>query len=333
MSSFIGACLIMAAFNGCAFTNRDNTPLLNQVENHLWPDETALRVAVFPVVFPAGLAAILIDAFVVHPATVIGDATKDTGDVLWSGWEWQDHYITECATLPWRAVLTPLVFSGDFLTRAMFDVPRRDAEEREEIPREEEADRPEIDRAEARQEIREGLEEAQTSFAKGRYPEALQAITSIYRAMENPEYIEALAPADRTALTIDLASMTLDAVIRSGRYDLMPARPWPDRERFQENIIEDRLEAMESSEDPLARWTAFLFRVRSRITDDGLYERAREALSDPSTVLRHAALNWVDGNFTDAELRYLAPRLKEMAEKDPDPLNRARAGQVIARMK
>jgi hypothetical protein len=127
---WIGAIVLASLIAGCAFMNRDNTHMLNQVEDNLWPEETAMQVLAFPVVFPIGFAALLVDIVVVHPASVASDAWEDTEDLLWKGMRWEERYVTECAALPWRALFTPVVMTGDFLGRSFFDIPTRAEQER-----------------------------------------------------------------------------------------------------------------------------------------------------------------------------------------------------------
>jgi len=127
----IATCLLIALpSGGCAFMNRENPPLLNCVENNLWPEETALQVVCFPIIFPLGLCAVTIDAFAVHPANVVCDSASDTEEALWDGFEWDEHYVTECAALPWRAAFTPVVFTTVFIGRALFDIPNKAAKAR-----------------------------------------------------------------------------------------------------------------------------------------------------------------------------------------------------------
>jgi hypothetical protein len=79
-----------------------------------------------------GFVAIVLDAAIVHPANIIDDAAEDTEEVLWDNFEWDEKYVTECAALPWRVVLTPAIFTGSFLGRSLFDIPRRAEEARQE---------------------------------------------------------------------------------------------------------------------------------------------------------------------------------------------------------
>lgn len=122
--------LLLWIASGCAFLNRDNTPLFNQVEKHLVPEDTGWQVAAFPLTFTTGLVALTVDAVIVHPSSVIMDAAGDTRDSLWDQFDWSEEYVTECACLPWRAVFTPIVFTTTFLGRSLFDIPRRAEEER-----------------------------------------------------------------------------------------------------------------------------------------------------------------------------------------------------------
>ena len=95
--------------------NRENTPLFNQVEEHLVPEETVWQVAAFPLTFPLGIAALVVDGLIIHPVSVIGDAAGDTGDCCWDNFDWDEQYVTECACLPWRVVFTPIVFTTTFV--------------------------------------------------------------------------------------------------------------------------------------------------------------------------------------------------------------------------
>lgn len=133
-------CGLLVLVSGCAFMNRENTVLMNQVEERLWPEDTLMQVVAFPVVFPLGFVAVLIDISVVHPASVVGDAWDETSDVLWDELDWDTQYVTECAALPWRALMTPLFFAGDFFVRALFNIPTRAEEERERARKEQESD-------------------------------------------------------------------------------------------------------------------------------------------------------------------------------------------------
>lgn len=111
--------------SGCAVFNRNNTPALNFVEQHMLPKEKPGRMLAYPVAIPAGLVAASLDMLVLHPASVVKDSWNDTGDLLWEKLEWQERYVTTTVSLLPRVVATPVVFTGDFLARSIFDISRR----------------------------------------------------------------------------------------------------------------------------------------------------------------------------------------------------------------
>lgn len=114
----------LLASTGCAWANRDNRPVWNAFEEHLVPEGDTAFNASLPLTIVGGLVAILVDTFIVHPAQVIDDAAGDAGE-LWDDFEPQveEHYYTQMASLPFRAVFTPVRFVLSFLQRSMFDIP------------------------------------------------------------------------------------------------------------------------------------------------------------------------------------------------------------------
>ena len=113
---------------GCAWSNRANRPVWNAFEDHLVPKDTTTFYATLPLTVPAGLACILVDSFVVHPVQVADDAWADAGD-LWNDMDWEHRYYSALASLPFRAVGTPIVFVLAFLGRSLFDFPPHGSEE------------------------------------------------------------------------------------------------------------------------------------------------------------------------------------------------------------
>ncbi|QEM68829.1 hypothetical protein FO488_12115 [Geobacter sp. FeAm09] len=107
---------------GCAVFNRDNTPALNFVEQHLIPKENPGRALSYPLVIPVGLTAATLDMFLFHPLSVTADAWHDTSDLLWDNMDWDRHYVTTSASIVPRVAAVPLVFTGDFLARSSFDI-------------------------------------------------------------------------------------------------------------------------------------------------------------------------------------------------------------------
>lgn len=130
---------VLAVLSGCAWTNRDNRPVWNAFESHLVPESSTTFALTLPFTVPVGFAAILADTLFVHPLRVVDDAAHDALDV-WDNLTIRDeHYYTNVATVPFRALGTPVVFSFSWLGRSLFDLPpygdlerrRREAEAQE----------------------------------------------------------------------------------------------------------------------------------------------------------------------------------------------------------
>lgn len=118
-------CLLLIALSlsstGCAFFNRQNTPLLNAVERTMVPSSTSMRVVASPVVVPVGIAAGVLDVFVVHPIVVLPAVARDTKGV-WT--HRANGYVTDMGTVIPRAAVTPVVFAGSWAGRSFFNVGR-----------------------------------------------------------------------------------------------------------------------------------------------------------------------------------------------------------------
>ena len=108
----------------CAWANPDNRPIWNSFEQNLVPEQDGWFYATLPLTAPLGLCAVLLDTFVAHPLQILDDAVSDAGD-LWddNDLDFEHAYYTEMAFLPFRAILTPLIFAGSFLGRSFFDIP------------------------------------------------------------------------------------------------------------------------------------------------------------------------------------------------------------------
>ncbi len=115
------ALLCFLLFWNCAVFNRNNTPLVVQVEEHLIPEETGPKILAAPVYIPLGLIAGVLDLFIIHPIIRIPDAYRDTVSALWTP-NPENGYVTRMAFLPIVIVLTPVFFTGDLLVRSSFDV-------------------------------------------------------------------------------------------------------------------------------------------------------------------------------------------------------------------
>jgi len=110
---------------GCAVFNRDNTPALNFVEQHLLPKENPARAISYPLVVPAGFIAATLDMVLLHPLSVAGDAWDDTNELLWKKLDWDNQYVTTTVLNAPRVAAMPVVFTTDFLARSSFDFSRR----------------------------------------------------------------------------------------------------------------------------------------------------------------------------------------------------------------
>lgn len=110
---------------GCAVFNRDNTPALNVVEQHLVPADRTTRMISAPLIIPIGLAAATLDMVLLHPLSVAGDAWDDTNDLLWKKLDWDRQYVTTTVLNAPRIAAMPIVFTTDFLARSSFDFSRR----------------------------------------------------------------------------------------------------------------------------------------------------------------------------------------------------------------
>ena len=122
---FILVSLQLLLCSGCAVFNRNNTPALNLVEEHLLPKEGAARVLSYPLIVPLGFAAATVDMVLLHPLSVAGDAWDDTSDVLWDRLDWDNRFVTTTVLNAPRVAAVPVVFTADFLARSSFDISRR----------------------------------------------------------------------------------------------------------------------------------------------------------------------------------------------------------------
>lgn len=115
---FAMACLIFA-LSGCAVFDRKNTILVNAVEQNLVPESGAARWLLAPIYLPVGLAAGVLDAFLVHPLRMIPEAISDTDDFLW---EFSDEtgYVTHAGSIVYRTAVSPVVFTVIWLARSAF---------------------------------------------------------------------------------------------------------------------------------------------------------------------------------------------------------------------
>lgn len=141
----VGGLLSLLFLPSCAWSNPDNRPVWNKFEENLVPDDTGWFAATLPVTVPLGLLSIAVDTVIAHPLQVVDDAYDDSSE-LWDpdDLEFDTAYYTEMGFLPLRTIATPIVFTGSFLARSIFDIrapvaPMTDEEEEVERRRREEA--------------------------------------------------------------------------------------------------------------------------------------------------------------------------------------------------
>ncbi len=126
--SLIMVALVLGSLNSCAFTNPKNTPLVTGVDKALGGEDKDgwLSIAAIPLALPLGL----VDVTIVHPVQVVDDAAQDTWDLLW------EHNVQGAAMRSFlffpRVTLTPIIFTGDWVGRALFDIPPHGEEHIEE---------------------------------------------------------------------------------------------------------------------------------------------------------------------------------------------------------
>lgn len=104
----------------CAMANGDRRRVLNALDEHLTPASVTGRWLLSPVALPVGLVAGTADAVLVHPLSQLDDAWLDTVEVLWTSHG--DSPLRRALLMPVAALSTPVVFAGDWVCRAVFDI-------------------------------------------------------------------------------------------------------------------------------------------------------------------------------------------------------------------
>ncbi len=303
--AMLGLALLLSA---CAVFNRENTPTLNLVEDHLWPESTGARVVAFPAVFVLGVAAALVDAAVVHPTLVVDDSWRDTRDMLWDHFDWDEDYVTECASLPWRTAFTPVVFTGDFLARALFDIPSR------------------ADEIRRRETVEAKLDEAEAALEQANANEAFEEL----RIRKDLHVVSDETQA-RHALLL------LRAAREAGRLKEVPEDLFYRRNRLLKTSYGSELEALlrelRSAEHPYERWIATELDLSLHYETPTYSQIARGALQDSNAQVRLRMVTYIDQNHQN---RWIAmqvrPLLQEVANTDPDPMVQAYAADLLSQL-
>lgn len=298
---------------GCAAFNRDNTPALNYVEKKLWPEKAVARAIAFPVIFPVGVAAASIDAFIIHPAYVVDDAAEDTDDLLWSRIDWETEYVTECAALPWRAIFTPVIFTGSFLGRSMFDFPKR-ADRLRYVNRKEENITTET------QDINyENLKKAHEIMNSEDYVNSLSMLDQISfeKLPDQGKYVHNYILLEASWKTKDLRRLqNLDLYYLS----LNP---------YQKEI-KSIFEEMMNTDDPMFRWWACSFMMQSYdFSTDERLKAGSKAISDSEPIIRYNALFVLKHRYQSNIRQLLWDDITRISKEDPHPMIRNYAALIL----
>ncbi len=306
MSMLLSGCSVVP---GVAFNNRDNTPITSAVEREFSKAPQGLQEALLPVIWPIAGATLAVDAVVVHPALVVDDALDDTREALWDDFDWDTKYATECFTLPWRAVFTPIVFGFDWLARATLDIEPHGHKE---------AARSHADKmlAQAEQRLKEG--------EPGPVGDALDEI-----AVED---IGKLTQPQRARYY----SLRLKAAYALGDYTWFRTADRPHRGNLRNSSIQSDLlallEEMLTSEDAFTRLTGYRF-LRAWLSAAAGEEHLRRQLGDLDPMIRFDALSPTPSHRGYAPPREYPPEtlavIERIAADDPNPVVRACAAEIV----
>ncbi len=293
---------------GIAINNRQNTPVTNAVEERLSAASPGAQTLLIPAVWPVAAATLAVDALVVHPYSVVDDALEDTRDALWDDFDWDTQYATECFTLPWRAVLTPIVFGFDWLGRAIFDVQPHGYKEATQAQAQNAL-------ARAAQELEENLPEEAGA--------ALDEIT--------PEDARRLTATQRDKYCV----LRLRTARAGGDYTWFYR---PDRLHFRRSLapgdhseLSGLLEEMLRSDDGFTRLTAFRFACEWS-AGNARQEYIRRQLGDPDQMIRFDAVNALRRLVSDEWSGFPPETLaavNQAADKETDPFVRAGANEIV----
>lgn len=169
--------LLAMLSSSCAFANPANRPVWNAFEDNLVPESDGAFWATLPLTAPVGVLAILVDTFVAHPLQVVDDAWDDTVS-MWTDLPFDEEYYTTSASLPFRAVGTPLMFAGSFLARSVFDI-------HEPLDQEERRQKRQATRRKAVLEWLERIENGENPNVQRRFPEVIDedVVAAVQRAL------------------------------------------------------------------------------------------------------------------------------------------------------
>jgi len=105
---------------GCSVLNRENRVLTEQLADHIQPKSVATRLALAPVVVPAGVATLTLDGVLVHPVRMVPLAWQDANRPF--GKYWRPATVSglrKAVLLLPIGPLTALCFTGSWPLRSL----------------------------------------------------------------------------------------------------------------------------------------------------------------------------------------------------------------------
>ena len=107
----------------CAVTDVHHLATTNYVDRKITPDNRVAQWALTPVYIPIAAVTLTVDNFIIAPIVHLPSALLDTWDFLTGDVE---GYYANMGTVPFRIVLLPVVFAGDWMGRTWFALDTRE---------------------------------------------------------------------------------------------------------------------------------------------------------------------------------------------------------------
>lgn len=117
-------CILCLSFfclfaSDCAVLQKKNRRVTNLLDDAVDPKSAPAQVALAPIFIPVGLGSLVLDAFIVHPITVIPDALEDTYRLIWK--DPSGGIVFQTVVFLPKVAISPIVFLVDFLGRSGID--------------------------------------------------------------------------------------------------------------------------------------------------------------------------------------------------------------------
>ncbi len=283
----------------------------------MWPESAGGKVLAAPVGAPIQAAALIIDAALVHPMRSMDDARRAMTRESWSDMNWENHYMTECAVLPWRLIWSPVSFTSHWLARSIFDVevitggPKSGQNLESMISR---------------------LKLLNDSLNAGNATRILIDLRKMRRDYKDL----ALKPGHADIIrefTLKYFRIFMKAVELAGEYDdlTLPSQRWID---FRDPELYDDetnkiLSRMRLSANPMTRWAALRIDMLAANTDIQVKATVGRILSEPNPVIRYNALIIIDRFYPPDIVRPISPMLTDLSKNDASGMVRDGAAQIL----